>query len=585
MTCAQLVLTCTQRRIWQLVIGLCAAVFLVPAWSLDLSGYAPHRKGELTFNKHIAPIIFEHCVPCHRPGQSAPFSLLSYDDVRKRAKDVGTVTRSRYMPPWPPDGESQFLGERRLSAGQLGMISQWIEEGLAEGLAADLPPVPSWHSDWQLGPPDLVASMPRPYSLPAEGRDIYRNFVIPLALSDRRYVRAVEFRPRSARVHHAFIRVDRAGRARSLEQKESEPGFPGITLSAEAPGGNFLSWQPGKMAVALPEGLSWEVNPGDELIFQLHLNPGGKPEIIQSEIGLYFTNQPPSKTSVRILLTSNSIDIPPGERNYIVRDEYTLPIDLDLIAILPHAHYLAREMEGRALLPDGTAKSLLRISNWDFNWQSDYRYKTPVFLPKGTVLSMRFAFDNSTNNVRNPNDPPQRVTVGRQSTDEMAELWFQLLPRNSKEIPLLQSDYGVKVKQRKSEAALFALMKNPSDAGALASLGLLLYSERKMQEAEQHLKRALQSDPKNAEAHYGLGLIFRKQNRLADARKEFAASLESDPWNGQAYGNLGMVCLDLGDLECAEKHFREALRINPADALAQAGLRETLNARSRSRKN
>ncbi len=535
-------------------------------------------QNQITFNKQIAPIIFEHCSTCHRPGQSAPFALLTYRDVQKHARDILTVTHSRYMPPWPPQNPGLFAGERRLNEEQLRIISQWVKDGMIEGAATQLPPVPQWPSDWQLGPPDMVAKMPRPYTLPAEGRDIYRNFVVPLPVIGKKFVRAIEFRPRSARIHHAFIRVDHTGNARRMEQKEQEPGFPGITLSAESPGGNFLSWQPGRMAIPFPDGLCWEVNPGDELIFQLHMNPGGKAESIESEIGLYFTNQPPTRTSVRVLLTSNSIDIPAGDQRYTVRDQYKLPVDFDLIAILPHAHYLAKDIEGMAALPDGRVQSLLSIKDWDFNWQSEYRYKAPIYLPKNTVLSMQFIFDNSTNNIRNPSNPPRPVSVGRQSTDEMAELWFQLVPRDKSQLTTFQRDYGVKVKSRTMKAALFALKKNPNDADGLSSLGMIRYSEGRMIEAELNFRAAVQSDPSHAEAHYGLGLIFRKNKRLVAARKEFEASLQSDPWKAQTYGNLGVVCLGLGDLDCAEKQFLEALRLNPADALAAEGLRQVQNA-------
>jgi hypothetical protein len=572
-------------------ITACAALFLVqliitfaPASCVraaqdNEAKHTARPQGQITFTRDIAATIFEHCSGCHRPGQSAPFALLSYRDVQKHAEDIITVTHSRYMPPWPPENTGLFLGERRLNAEQLRIISQWVKDGMIEGAAADLPPRPQWASDWQLGPPDVVATMPRPYTLPAEGRDIYRNFVVPLPVNEKKYVRAIEFRPRSARIHHAFIRVDHTGNARRLEQKEPEPGFPGITLSAEAPGGNFLSWQPGRMAIPFPDGLCWEVNPGDDLIFQLHMNPGGKAEPVQSEIGLYFTNQPPTRTSVRVLLTSNSIDIPAGDQSYTVRDEYKLPADFDLIAILPHAHYLARRIEGLATFPDGRVQSLLLIKDWDFNWQSEYRYKTAIYLPKNTVLSMSFSFDNSTNNTRNPSNPPKPVSVGRQSTDEMAELWFQLVPRDKSQLGAFQRDYGVKVKSRTLEAALFALKKNPNDAGGLSSLGMIRYSEGKMTEAEQRFRAAVQSDPSHAEAHYGLGLIFRKNRRLIDARREFEASLQSDPWKAQTYGNLGVVCLSLGDFDCAEKQFLEALRLNPADALAGEGLRQARNAR------
>src|SRR5262249_14457807 len=154
-------------------------------------GYVPRAKGSLTFNKDIAPLVLKNCAPCHRAGQAAPFDLLTYEDVKKHAKDVARVTASRYMPPWLLEpGLGEFLGERRLTADQIGVMQQWLEEGAIEGAASSRPPAPQWTEGWLIGKPDLVITMPKPYSLPAEGRDVYRNFVIPIPVDGRKYVRA-----------------------------------------------------------------------------------------------------------------------------------------------------------------------------------------------------------------------------------------------------------------------------------------------------------------------------------------------------------------------------------------------------------
>ena len=227
----------------------------------------------------------------------------------------------------------------------------------------------------------------------------------------------------------------------------------------------------------------------------MHLNPSGKVEDLQSSLGLYFTDQPPTKICARIELTSYTIDIPPGATHYLVEDSLTLPVDAQLIAILPHAHYLAREMEGWADLPDGARESLIMIKHWDFNWQTDYRYAEPIQLPKNTRLSMRWLYDNSTNNVRNPNHPLKEVMYGPRSSDEMAELWFQLLPKNPADVAVLNQAREANGRRRLLAEYTYLLQKNPNDAKALAKLGLIRMSEGKMVEARRMLSTAVQVQP------------------------------------------------------------------------------------------
>ncbi len=563
-------------------VAIGAAIWLRPAQPSFGPTYAARAKGEITFNKHIAPIIFQNCSGCHRSGQSAPFTLLNYQDVRKRASDIVTVTQSRYMPPWLPEpGHGRFLGERRLTADQIGMIKQWADEGAAEGNPADLPTAPSWDSDWQLGKPDLVVRMPEPYQLAAEGTDVYRNFVLPVPITNTCYVRAVEFRPGNPRiVHHTFIKVDRSKKSRRLDERDTEVGFPGLIVPAEIPDGHFLGWQPGRMPSPLPDGLPFRLDPGNDFVLQMHLSRSGKPEQLQSSIGLFFTDRPPTNTCFRLSLTSYLIDIPAGASDYVVEDSFVMPVDTHVLAVLPHAHYLAKEMKGWAALPNGRQIPLLSIKQWNFNWQSDYWYAEPVFLPRGSTLFMRYTYDNSTNNVRNPNHPPKAVTYGPQSSDEMAELWFQLLPTDAKDIPVLEREYQAKITRLVLKQNEVLLKKNPDDAKALAEMGLIRISQRNWREAEQLLRRAVKSEPDHAMAHYNLGVLLRLQNRIEEAQQEFETVARLDPEDSKAHGNLGFICFDQGKLDLAQKHFENALRLNPDDDIAQSGLEEIRRARA-----
>ena len=219
---------------------------------------------------------------------------------------------------------------------------------------------------------------------------------------------------------------DRTGQSRRLDAETPEVGFGGMNSpgSAQGPLSQFLSWQPGKLPPSDANADAWKLEKGSDLVLQAHMQPTGKPERIQPSVAFYFSDRPSSNIFFKMGFDSFTIDIPAGETNYVVKDSYRLPVDLEIIGILPHAHYLGKRLQSFATLPDGTRKWLLSISDWNFNWQGDYRYAQPLFLPKGSTIQMEFSYDNSTNNVRNPHRPPERVQYGLQTTDEMANLAF-----------------------------------------------------------------------------------------------------------------------------------------------------------------
>ncbi len=542
----------------------------------DARVYRPRPAGTLTFNKQIAPIIFQNCSSCHRPGQSAPFALLSYEDVRRHARQIVEVTEGRYMPPWMPSpGLDPLLGERRLTVDQLGLLAQWVSEGTSEGDPGDLPALPKWREGWQLGEPDLVVRMKDPYTLRAEGKDLYRNFVIPIPTRERRYVRAVEFDPGNPKiVHHAFIRLDPTRQSQRRDEQDPEPGFDGIhaPTSAAPPEGYFLSWQPGKMPSQPPAGFGWVLEPRTDVVLQLHLQPSGKPETIQSRIAFYFADRPPVDNPLKIWLSSYHIDIPAGVSNYVLTDAYTLPADVDLLGILPHAHYLAKELTATALFPDRTSHTLLHIRQWDFNWQGDYRYAKPVFLPRGTTLQMNYVYDNSEHNVKNQNHPPRRVQYGLQSTDEMGELWLQVLPRQPDGRGAISRDYQTRVIQDSEAYNEYLLALNPKDAQAHNGLGKAFYFLSRPDQAKRQFLTAIACDPIFDEPYYFLGLLHRRNQDLVEAQNAFAKAAQLNPENSKAHGNLGLILLELRDFSQAEAHFRQALQTDPNDPLAWDGL-------------
>ena len=380
-----------------------------------------------TFARDVAPILYQHCAICHHPGEVAPFPLLTYQDAAKRAKLIASVTARRYMPPWQPEpGFGAFQGERRLGDADIATLRRWAEAGAPQGDPAHIPPPPHFPEGWQLGTPDLTVRMPKPFAIAADGPDQYMCFVIPLHLTADKYVRAMEFRPETRSVvHHALFLLDAGHIGRQLGESYPCFGTPGFL-----PSGALGGWTPGMQPARMPDGLQLILRKGSDLVMQIHYHPTGKPETDQSTLGLYFTDKPPTKWVADIALGSHRIDIPPGERAYKVRDHFTTPVDVEAVGIIPHAHYICKEMEGWAILPDGRKQWLIKIRDWNFDWQEQYRYATPVKLPADTDLQMEFTYDNSDANPRNPNHPPRRVVWGPGTTDEMAGLHVQVVPED-----------------------------------------------------------------------------------------------------------------------------------------------------------
>ena len=406
-------------------------------------GQAGAATAPVTFTRDIAPILYQRCVSCHRPGEVAPFPLLTYADASKRAALIAQVTATRYMPPWKPEpGYGDFEGTRGLTRSEIEAIRRWAATGAPEGNPADLPSVPAASSP-KLAHADLAVSMPRPYAVPSGGPDLYRCFVIPLGLSVDRYVDSMEFHPGNSKVvHHAIFFVDRSSVAR---KKETEPGGGYECFGAPGflPGGGLGGWSPGSPPIHMPNGVAATLPAKSDLVLQLHFHPTGKPETVQASLAFSFTDLRPSRHLTDIPLGSRNIDIPPGEKAYKVTDHFTLPVDIDAIGIIPHAHYICKEMKGLARLPDGSTRWLIWIKDWDFDWQEQYRYRQPMRLPEGTRLEMEFTYDNSADNPRNRSHPPRRVQWGPDSSDEMAGLHVQVLAaRESDFAELSQALWG-----------------------------------------------------------------------------------------------------------------------------------------------
>lgn len=510
------------------------------------------------FNHDIAPVVYQHCASCHRPGEAGPFSLLTYQDVKKHARQIADVTRRGFMPPWLPEaGYGNFADEQRLSAAELKAFADWAASGAEEGSGAISPP--QFTQGWQLGPPDLVVQATTTFQVPASGVDVYWNFVLQPELKTPRYVRAIEIRPGAKNlVHHANLYVDRARSARE------GPGMdPIIERTAFDPDdGHFLFWKPG--TVPAPEEYSWELDPGNHLLLNVHLQPSGKVESIQPTVGIYFTDKKPQRSPILLLLEHDgALNIPAGARDFVVSDDFTLPRDCAILAVYPHAHYLGKLLDAYATLPSGERKPIIRITNWDPNWQAVYRYREPLVLPKGTVISMRYHYDNSAANPRNPNHPPKRVREGNQSTDEMSHLWLQVLTSSRLELQQAMLEHR--------------LEKYPNDVPALLHLGTVLLSRMNPSGALGKLQAAVKIDPQSAEAHNFLGSAYVSLGRTQDAIPQFQAAVTLRPDYSNAHFNLGNAYARAGRRNDAIAEYKKILAANPDDDLTKDRLNEILS--------
>jgi len=593
---------------WTVVVlaGMGAMGTLLGRPAARQSSSAPASADQVTFNRDVAPIVFRSCATCHRPGEAAPFSLLNYSDVKKHARQIVEVTPSRAMPPWLPEPQKlKFADELRLADVEINQIQRWVEQGEVEGDPADLPPPPKFVEGWRLGKPDLVLTANKPLTLPPSGTDTYWNFIFLVPIQETRWVKAVEIRPGDKRyVHHANILVDREGSSR---KREAEPGagFGGMEIRIESrvfdPDSHLLFWKPGTVPYVEPEGMALRLDQGTDLILNTHLQPSGKPEVIQPSIGLYFTPHPATKLPMLLQLENDAkLDIPAGQKDFLVTDDFTLPIDVELLAIYPHAHYLGKDIQASATLPDGTKETLIHIPHWNLNWQAVYRYAEPVRLPAGTKVSLRYVYDNSDENPLNPNHPPARVKGGNRSTDEMCHLWLQVLPVNfdpaqgdprmalqealarhnvEKNPSDFEAHYNLAAMLQakdKLEAAIreyeLAVRLRPEDAAANNALGAALVAAEHPEQAVGYLQTALKARPDYFEAHYNLGFALAGQNDFAGAAEHFRLALQLQPEDANVEANLGAALAQMGRFPEAKSHFERALQIDPNQPIAKENL-------------
>ena len=509
-------------------------------------------------------MLFTHCQPCHRPGQPVPFTLMNYADAKRRSGRIAEAVEARQMPPWlPARGGPAFVGERGLREADIAMIRRWADAGTPEGNPSEVPAARAWPSGWELGQPDLVVTMPRPYTLTPGPRDVYRNVILPVNVPATKFVRAVEFRTEGAPVHHAVIRVDRGRASAARDGLDGQPGFAGMQAAdVEDPDGHFIGWAPGRGPIVAPDGLPWSLDASTDLVIELHLLPGKNPVAVRPSVGLYFTETPPAGTPVLIVMGNKAIDIPAGATDYAIEDSYELPIDATVLSVYPHAHYLGKEMTVRAVLPDGVTKTLIHIPRWSFHWQQDYRYVTPVALPRGSRIALRYTYDNSDANHDNPSHPPRRVKAGPQSSDEMGNLGIQLLPRNAADAAVLVKSFAVHAAEIDLAGARMLARDEPSNPAHLAAQGTALNRLRRFAEAVAPLERAAQLDPASAPVHNQLAGALLAAGRPGEALAHFRRAAELSPRDAHLRYNYAKMLADGGDAGAAVRELGRALALD-----------------------
>lgn len=570
------------------------AVALLAGVALGVTGFRAGRttgsvvhagEDKVTWARDVAPVVYRNCTACHHEGGSAPFSLMTYRDAQRWGTTMQDVTQSRYMPPWLPEpGHGDFADSRRMSDAEIATIRTWVATGMPQGDLENAPKPPVYSGEWQLGKPDLVLTVTSPTEVPASGPDVFMNFILPTSLDETKWVRAMEIKPGSPRVvHHANVILDRTATMRRAHPDDWKRGIPGMDITVDSgqdfdPDSHFLFWKPDSTALVEPETMPWRLDPGNDLILNMHLKPTGKVEKIQARVGLYFAKRPATEFPMLLQLEHDAaLDIPAGDANFTVQDSLVLPEPVKVLAVYPHAHYLGKRMEGWATLPDGETKWLILIPDWDIERQAIYRLREPLALPKGTVLHMRYTYDNSTANVRNPHSPPVAVHAGNNSTDEMGHLWLQVLPMQSPEAAR-ERDPRIPI-----EAAWMQdrLRKMPGDSLALFNLAGIAGGDGDYAKAEQLYRDALVQRPNDARVLTGLGYAEIETGNVADGEKRFRAAIAADPSYTDARFDLATLLLQHGDPAGAEREFRQLIELNSTDPVTHSGLGSALLAQKK----
>lgn len=508
--------------------------------------------------------------------------LLTWEDAAPVAELIARVTSEGRMPPWLParDAAIDFRDERTLTDREIRILARWAEAGAPRGDPTAAPEPPSWTSEWTLGTPDLVLAMDETFRVPAAAdHDLFRNFVLDVPLDEARWVRAVELIPDNPRVvHHATMRMDRTRTSRLAADADDRPGFDALMAESAArpPDGFFAGWTPGLVPAPPPDGMAWRLEPGTDFVVNAHLRPTGRPEDVAVRVGLYFTDEEPSKIPTLLRLGAQTIDIPPGATDYAVEDSFRLPVDVQAIGAYPHAHFLGRAVSAWAETPGGRRIPLMEIPEWDFDRQEAYYYAEPLELPAGSTLRMRYLYDNSAANPSNPHDPPRRVLWGLNSDDEMAEFWLQVLIEKGPDRDELIRVARRRDAEKQIEGWEHLSALDPANPDVQAGLAEMAHARGDLDEALHRWERALEARPGMTTAHYGRGLVLEDMGDVEAAVRAHRAALEALPTNLAALTDLGRLLHGTGDVDGARELLERAVSLDTTFADARNNLGSVL---------
>ena len=405
---------------------------------LSVCATAATNETAVTFNKQVLPILEKRCQDCHRPGEAAPMSLLTYQEARPWAKAIRQAVVTKKMPPWFADPKyGHFSNDRSLSQSEIDTLVAWVDGGAREGDPHDAPPPRTFVEGWNIGQPDLVLQMPNAFHVPAKGTVEYQYVIIPTGLAEDKWVMASEVRPTNRAVmHHVITSIREPG---SKWMADEQPGVVFIPPKGSRAGqlleGGLTGYVPGQ---ALPPPGSPRratlLKAGSDIVFQLHYTPNGTPVDDQTKIGIVFAKEPPAERLMGGNSAAFRFTIPPGDDNYQVEASSTVPYDCDLFSMMPHAHLRGKSFEYRILRPDGTSETVLSVPRYDFHWQLTYYLAQPIHLPKGTKIEVTAHFDNSVNNANNP-DATKEIHWGEQTFEEMMMGYYAVIV-NPKDAPV-----------------------------------------------------------------------------------------------------------------------------------------------------
>ncbi len=480
------------------------------------------------------------------------------------------------MPPWlPEEGHGDFIAARRLTDRERLTIKQWVAQGAPSGDLSSISPAPKIEDSWKISPPDLIIETPI-YHLSSQDRDVFRNFVLPVSIDRPRWVKSIEIRPSNPRVtHHARLGVDNTNESTRRDAEDGEPGYSGMAWGQD-PDGQLVIWAPGMATTPVTPGVAWRLHQQATLVLHTHMQPSGKPELIQFRVGIRYVDEPPEQYPAVLRIGSCNIDIPAGARRHAVEDVYKLPIEVEVKSIFPHAHSLCTEMQVIAERPDGALESLILIKNFDENWHDSYHYQTPVRLPANTKLHSRFIYDNSDENIRNRNRPARRVVYGSSANNEMADVYLHVIAVHSDQRSVLMEDYKRYQSHSQIQGFRKSLELDPDNPWSQEGLATALIFNGEADKAIPILEKRLKDGPSAVFPVVSLGMAILANGDAVKAEERFRQATDMDGEYSLAWFGLAKSFVSQKKWELAEQTFRRVVELMPHGADARLALADLL---------